>query len=554
MYISLDIRTGFFGYLFGFFGFFRIFGLPVRVRLITLRVRICFVPPYEIHSGIFYISDRVRIGFFGSGLVRISDYGFYAQAYCLVSKDILKHCLVESDVDFVWWRLSWRFVCFWCHWCALVADVLGEVLPRSGRLKPRLRGSLVKVVSLKRSVKIAAVEDSVLRCTGWLMGMHVMFNLSNGTTTLWRHIKHCSKTPASGSTPGGDSEDEEEEEEKEKEGEKEGGRKKKKNFLDEEADEVPIAGEADTYEFDPVQGSFTANNTFAKNLNSLVSSLSSLTPKVYGFYSLTSGNSSGEPAYAIALCKREVKRHDCLRCIQTAARNITELYPGKKEDIVWYTHCMFRYSNRVIYGKKETDPTQGFIASEKISADRVEFQRLLRGLFDRLKGIAAAGGSNRKYAQGNGSASTGYRRFYGMAQCTPDLSEQDFNDCLDFGFQSMSICCDDVVATDTYSQENELGRGGFGSVYKGMFSDGQEIAVKRLSNTSGEGDIEFKNEIMLLAKLRHRNLVRLLGFCIKGEERLLFYEFIKNASLDRFIFGNLFQQFFPHTTFSSAVC
>ncbi|CDY47096.1 BnaC03g64180D [Brassica napus] len=79
-----------------------------------------------------------------------------------------------------------------------------------------------------------------------------------------------------------DSEDEEEEEEEEieKEGEKEGGiRKKKKIFLDEEADEVPIAGEADTYEFDPVQGSFTANNTFAKNLNSLVSSLSSLTPK-----------------------------------------------------------------------------------------------------------------------------------------------------------------------------------------------------------------------------------------------------------------------------------
>ncbi|KAH0915138.1 hypothetical protein HID58_029584 [Brassica napus] len=76
---------------------------------------------------------------------------------------------------------------------------------------------------------------------------------------------------------------------------------------DEEAGEVPIAGEADTYEFDPVQGSFTANNTFAKNLNSPVSSLSSLTPKAYGFYSLSSGNSSGEPAYAIALCRREVK-------------------------------------------------------------------------------------------------------------------------------------------------------------------------------------------------------------------------------------------------------
>ncbi|KAF3567290.1 hypothetical protein DY000_02011240 [Brassica cretica] len=52
---------------------------------------------------------------------------------------------------------------FWCYWCALDADVLGEVLPRSGRLKPRLRGSLAMAVSLKRSVKIAAVEDSGLR-------------------------------------------------------------------------------------------------------------------------------------------------------------------------------------------------------------------------------------------------------------------------------------------------------------------------------------------------------------------------------------------------------
>ncbi|KAF8115006.1 hypothetical protein N665_0030s0054 [Sinapis alba] len=112
--------------------------------------------------------------------------------------------------------------------------------------------------------------------------------------------------------------------------------------------------QTDTFEFDPVQGSFTANNTFAENLNRLISSLSSVTPKAYGFYSFSSGNSSREPAYATALCRREVKRHDCLRCIQTAARNITKLYPRKKEDIVWYTHCMFRYSNRVIYGKKQS--------------------------------------------------------------------------------------------------------------------------------------------------------------------------------------------------------
>jgi serine/threonine protein kinase len=61
--------------------------------------------------------------------------------------------------------------------------------------------------------------------------------------------------------------------------------------------------------------------------------------------------------------------------------------------------------------------------------------------------------------------------------------------------------------------------------------------VKRLSSKSGQGDIEFKNEVQLVVKLQHRNLVKLLGFCLKGNERLLVYEFVPHASLDHFIFG-----------------
>nr|GEW29364.1 putative receptor-like protein kinase At4g00960 [Tanacetum cinerariifolium] len=77
---------------------------------------------------------------------------------------------------------------------------------------------------------------------------------------------------------------------------------------------------------------------------------------------------------------------------------------------------------------------------------------------------------------------------------------------------------------------------GFGAVYKGRLGDGQEIAVKRLAKDSGQGDLEFKNEVLLVAKLQHRNLVKLMGFSIDGSERLLIYEFFPNASLDQFIF------------------
>ncbi|XP_042485730.1 G-type lectin S-receptor-like serine/threonine-protein kinase RKS1 isoform X2 [Macadamia integrifolia] len=96
----------------------------------------------------------------------------------------------------------------------------------------------------------------------------------------------------------------------------------------------------------------------------------------------------------------------------------------------------------------------------------------------------------------------------------------------------------DVVAaaTDNFSSNNKLGEGGFGPVYKGRLFNGREIAVKRLSRNSGQGMEEFKTEVVLIAKLQHRNLVRLLAWSIQEEEKMLIYEYMPNKSLDCFIF------------------
>ncbi|XP_030491512.2 G-type lectin S-receptor-like serine/threonine-protein kinase At1g61480 isoform X1 [Cannabis sativa] len=93
-----------------------------------------------------------------------------------------------------------------------------------------------------------------------------------------------------------------------------------------------------------------------------------------------------------------------------------------------------------------------------------------------------------------------------------------------------------LAATNHFNITNKLGEGGFGSVYKGKLQDGREIAIKRLSSSSVQGIEELKNEMILISKLQHRNLVKLLGCCIEGEEKLLIYEFMPNRSLDTFLF------------------
>ncbi|EYU44083.1 hypothetical protein MIMGU_mgv1a019212mg, partial [Erythranthe guttata] len=200
-----------------------------------------------------------------------------------------------------------------------------------------------------------------------------------------------------------------------------------------------------------------------------------------------------------------------------------------------------------------------------------------------------------------------FQAIFALLQCTPDISSDECNDCLMDAGQRLSGCCDgrkrdatrtviivvvplilclifgacvgvclrmkrktkrdretlandDEVsaveslqhdfsivraATNNFFESNKLGQGGFGVVYKGKFQNGQEIAVKRLSTSSrGQGDLEFKNEVLLIAKLQHRNLVRLLGFAMEGKERLLVYELVQNASLDRFVFDPIKRFYF----------
>ncbi|KAL8157011.1 hypothetical protein AgCh_001931 [Apium graveolens] len=118
----------------------------------------------------------------------------------------------------------------------------------------------------------------------------------------------------------------------------------------------------------------------------------------------------------------------------------------------------------------------------------------------------------------------------GITTSSTEGSEQKVFNLPHFSFSSIS------AATNSFSSANKLGEGGFGPVYKGNLLGGKSVAVKRLSKRSGQGLQELRNETVLIAKLQHRNLVRLLGCCIEQDEKILVYEYMSNKSLDHFIF------------------
>ncbi|XP_027170007.1 probable LRR receptor-like serine/threonine-protein kinase At1g07650 isoform X2 [Coffea eugenioides] len=92
-------------------------------------------------------------------------------------------------------------------------------------------------------------------------------------------------------------------------------------------------------------------------------------------------------------------------------------------------------------------------------------------------------------------------------------------------------------ATNNFDSSNIIGKGGFGSVYKGNLSDGTIIAVKQLSSKSTQGNREFLNEIGVISAVQHPNLVKLYGCCVEGDQLLLVYEYMENNSLGRALFG-----------------
>ncbi|KAK4491960.1 hypothetical protein RD792_002744 [Penstemon davidsonii] len=232
---------------------------------------------------------------------------------------------------------------------------------------------------------------------------------------------------------------------------------------------------------------------FMTDLRTLLDSLRNQAASGGSLWKVAAGNITApdfQTIFALVQCTPDLTSDDCSTCLMDAARDLPRCCGSRMGGRVLTPSCNLRYETSIFYNES----------------------------------------SLREVLEPPPSPPPSIRTQPMSPSPPSDVDEISFVESLQYEFGKIR------AATNDFSEANKLGQGGFGAVYKGKLLNDQEIAVKRLDRDSGQGDLEFKNEVMLLAKLQHRNLVRLLGFSIEGTEKLLVYEFVQNASLDHFIF------------------
>ncbi|KAL0712806.1 hypothetical protein Bca4012_019784 [Brassica carinata] len=258
---------------------------------------------------------------------------------------------------------------------------------------------------------------------------------------------------------------------------------------------------------------------------------------VLKFYSVVRAEFTEFPdVYMLMQCTPDILSSECNKCLRQGVLNFQNNFWGSQGGGCRLPSCFFRWDLYPIPGSSENTTRVSMIGRGSGSTLPQEDTELKPGHEEKGKAIR------------NGTIAIivvptvinifvfvslfiifdqrrmSYNQNINESECSDEQS------MLRFGMRTI------LSATNDFSPENKLGQGGFGTVYKGILTNGQEIAVKRLVSGPGQGCTEFKNEVSILTRLQHKNLVKLLGFCNEGDEEILVYELVPNCSLDHFIF------------------
>ncbi|XP_022739591.1 cysteine-rich receptor-like protein kinase 42 [Durio zibethinus] len=249
-------------------------------------------------------------------------------------------------------------------------------------------------------------------------------------------------------------------------------------------------------------------NLFGRNVDYAVGKVTRIALRNGGF-----GVEQVDGVYALAQCWKSVPAEGCRQCLQKAAKAVRGCVP-KKEGRGMNTGCYLRYSTKKFYNEgTEAEHDHGFSGISIIIAIVSATSAFLMLSLSAIYATYARLSKRKKELKNLGQ-----------------ISKRIDRSGLKFNYETLE------KATDYFSMSRKLGQGGAGSVFMGILPNGKIVAVKRLIYNTRQWVDEFFNEVNLISRIQHKNLVKLLGCSIEGPESLLVYEYVPNKSLDHFIF------------------
>ncbi|XP_059450656.1 cold-responsive protein kinase 1-like [Corylus avellana] len=261
---------------------------------------------------------------------------------------------------------------------------------------------------------------------------------------------------------------------------------------------------------------------FSAAVKELLADLQVATPRINGFFAASKkeavGSAGNAIVYAVAQCAETVSEIGCQDCLTVASRNAEVCIPsvvGRAID----AGCFLRYSETPFFADNQTTNILPFLGNGSSSNKKAIIGGVVGGVVGAVLILAV------------------FVWFIILRRRKPIirgdiLGATELRGPINYKYKDLKS------ATKNFSEENKLGEGGFGDVYKGTLKNGKIVAVKKLAiSQSSRAKADFESEVKLISNVHHRNMIRLLGCCTKGPELLLVYEYMANSSLDKFLFG-----------------
>ncbi|XP_054796495.1 cysteine-rich receptor-like protein kinase 2 isoform X2 [Prosopis cineraria] len=269
-------------------------------------------------------------------------------------------------------------------------------------------------------------------------------------------------------------------------------------------------------------GNETKNSTeLASTVQQTLKNLEIATPRIAGYFAATKTtvpNSNGSTIYAFAQCVEALTQSGCDNCLNIALRNFQICLPNSNAKAFDFG-CFMRYSTTAFFADNQTTDINHILKQ----GDSSKKGAIIGGLVGGVSFILILFALFALYSRSKSSK---------MVPKGDILGSTELKGPVNFRYRDLKS------ATQNFSEKNKLGEEAFGDVYKGTLKNGKVVAIKKLDlGQSRQMEKEFKSEVKLISNVHHRNIVRLLGCCNKGQERLLVYEHMKNNDVGQFLFG-----------------